>query len=128
MRAEVLGRNPTLGAYYQAMLGAVRVAALHDPTDTRWVRVGADLDDAGQQVTQAVGGSVEQTLIVTAVGYGHHGYRTHRLSLELICAMQAVTAAHPVSPATVGNWIDAEDGLAGQVCPRVEPGPGWRAR
>ena len=105
----------------EAMVGALRVAPVHDPTRTRWVRVGTDLDAARHQVARAVDGTAEQALIVTAVGYGHHGYQAHRLSLELICAMQAVTAAHPVSLSTVGNWIDHDHGLAGHVDPQTLP-------
>jgi hypothetical protein len=51
-------------------------------------------------------------LIVSAVGYGHHGYHAHRLSLELICAIQTTAAANDVSLATVGNWIDHDHGQA----------------
>ena len=66
-------------------------------------------------------GHVERALIVTAVGYGYHGYRARRLSLELVCAMQTVIAAHPVSLSTVGTWIDHDHGLAGHVDPRALP-------
>ncbi len=113
------GRPAVVDDDDEAMVGALRVAPLNDPTSTRWVRVGADIEAAGREVGQAVGGSAEEALIVTAVGYGHHGYQAHRLSLELICAMQAVIAAHPVSLSTVGNWIDDDHGLAGHVCPAM---------
>ncbi|MDT5027359.1 MAG: hypothetical protein QOE61_3785 [Micromonosporaceae bacterium] len=115
------GRPDAVAADDEAMIGALRVAPLADPTRTRWVRVGADLDAARHAVAQATRCAVEQTLIVTAVGYGHHGYHAHRLSLELVCAMQAVIAVHPVSLSTVGTWIDHEHGLAGQVDPRALP-------
>ena len=100
-----------------AMLGALRVAPMSDPTATRWVRVGADVHAARDTVSRAVGGRADQALIVAAVGYGHHGYHAHRLSLDLICAIQAVAAAHPVSLSTVGDWIDHDHGLAGRVDP-----------
>jgi len=115
------GRPDAVAADFEAMVGALRVAPLADPTRTRWVRVGADLDVARHEVAQATGCAVEQALIVTAVGYGHHGYHAHRLSLELVCAMHAVTAAHPVSLSTVGTWIDHDHGLAGDVDPRTLP-------
>jgi len=60
-------------------------------------------------------------VIVTADGYGHHGYHAHRLSLELVCAMQTVIAAHPASLSTLGNWIDDPYGLAGHVDPQTLP-------
>jgi hypothetical protein len=112
------GRPDAVAADGEAMVGALRVAPLADPTRTRWVRVGADLDAARHEVAQATRCAVEQALIVAAVGYGHHA---HRLSLELVCAMQAVTAAHPVSLSTVGTWIDHEHGLAGHVDPPTLP-------
>jgi len=115
------GRPDAVAADFEAMVGALRVAPLADPTRTRWVRVGADLDVARHEVAQATGCAVEQALIVTAVGYGHHGYHAHRLSLELVCAMHAVTAAHPVSLSTVGTWIGHDHGLAGDVDPRTLP-------
>ena len=75
------------------------------PDRTRWVRVGADLDAARREVARVLGGSDDDTVIVTAVGYGHHGYHAHRLSLELVCAMQTVIAAHPASltPSATGS-------------------------
>jgi hypothetical protein len=105
----------------EAMVGALRVAPTSDPTATRWVRVDADLDAARDTVSRAAGAGADQALIVAAVGYGHHGYQAHRLSLELICAMQAVAAAHHVSLATVGDWIDDSRGLAGRVDPDTLP-------
>jgi hypothetical protein len=107
---------------YEAMVGALRVAPSHNPTSARWVRVGADLDKARQQLMQATGvGAAEQAIVLAAIGYGHHGHHAHRLALELICAMHAVTAAHSVSLNTVGNWIDHDYGLAGQVDPQALP-------
>ena len=103
------------------MPDALRVAPTADPTRTRWVRVGADLDAARTEVARVLGGSADDAVIVTADGYGHHGYHAHRLSLELVCAMHAVTAAHPVSLSTVGTWIDHDHGLAGDVDPRTLP-------
>ena len=103
------------------MPDALRVAPTADPTRTRWVRVGADLDAARTEVARVLGGSADDAVIVTADGYGHHGYHAHRLSLELVCAMQTVIAAHPVSLSTVGNWIDDPYGLAGHVDPQTLP-------
>jgi hypothetical protein len=121
-RDEREGRPVISEDDYAAMVGALRVAPSHSPTGAQWVRVGADLDEAARELTRAAGvASADQVMILAAVGYGHHGYRAHRLSLELICAMQAVIAAHPVSLSTVGNWIDHDYGLAGQVDPRTLP-------
>jgi hypothetical protein len=103
----------------QTTPGALRVAPATDPTNTRWIRIGADLDTARSAVARAVGGSPHDAVIVTAVGYGHHGDHTHRPNLAVLCAMHTVTAAHPVSLATVGNWIDDEQGLAGQADPHL---------
>jgi hypothetical protein len=105
----------------QTMLGALRVAPATDPTSTRWVRVGADLDAARAALARVLGGNADDALIVAAVGYGHHGYHADRLSVELVCAMQTVVAAHPVSLGTLGNWIDDEHGLAGHVDPQTLP-------
>lgn len=95
--------------------GMVRVARLDDPTRTRWVRISPDLDAARQAVGRAVGDTADHALVITAVGYGHHGEHAHRLPLPLLCAIQQVATAHQVSLRTVGDWIDDEHGLAGRV-------------
>lgn len=105
-----------------SMLGALRVAPVHDPTATRWVPASADLDQTRDAVARTLGVAADDALIVSAVGYGHHGYQAHRLSLELVCAMQATAAASDVSLATVGAWIDHEHGQAGHVDATMLPG------
>ena len=114
------GRPDMSDAHGEAhMVGALRVAPAGDPTGTRWIRVSADLDQARDTVARALGVPAGDAVIVSAVGYGHHGYHAHRLSLDLVCAMQATAAAHGVSLATVGDWIDHDHGLAGHVDPTV---------
>ncbi|WP_432830818.1 hypothetical protein [Dactylosporangium sp. CA-092794] len=116
-------RPTTDTADERTMPGALRVAPAADPTATRWVRVGADLDTARAAVARAVrGGAADDAVIVTAVGYGHHGDHAHRLSLAVLCAMHAIVAAHPVSLAIVGHWIDDAHGLAGHVDPQLLAG------
>lgn len=116
------GRPDMSDAHGEAhMVGALRVAPVSDPTGTRWVRVSADLDQTRDTVARTLGVSAADALIVSAVGYGHHGYHAHRLSLDLVCAVQATAAANGVSLATVGDWIDHDHGLDGQVDPTVLP-------
>ncbi|GAA0908132.1 hypothetical protein [Virgisporangium aurantiacum] len=115
------GRPDTTEAHHEPhMVGALRVAPADDPTATRWVRPSADLDETRADVARTLGISAADALIVSAVGYGHHGYHAHRLSLELVCAMQATAAANDVSLATVGNWID--HGLATNAEASTLPG------
>ena len=103
----------------QTTPGVLRVAPASDPTATRWIRIGPDLDAAHIAVARAAGGVPHDAVIVAAVGYGHHGHHTHRPNLAVLCAMHTITAAHTVSLATVGDWIDDEYGLAGQVDPHL---------
>ena len=116
LRDQREGRPDTTEAHHEPhMIGALRVAPADDPTATRWVRPSADLDQTRADVARALGVPAADALIVSAVGYGHHGYHAHRLSQELVCAMQAIAAANDVSLATVGNWIDSDHGQAGTV-------------
>ena len=96
--------------------GVLRVARPDDPTRTRWIRIGPDLDTARQTVARVIG-DADHVLVVTAVGYGHDGDHAHRLTLPLLCAIHQVATAHQVSLHTVGDWIDDELGLAGRVDP-----------
>jgi hypothetical protein len=117
------GRPDTTEAHHEPhMVGALRVAPADDPTATRWVRPSADLDQTRADVARTLGIPAADALMVSAVGYGHHGYHAYRLSLELICAMQATAAANDVSLATVGNWIDHDHGLAGNADASTLPG------
>src|SRR6266545_587464 len=112
------GRPDMSDAHGEAhMLGALRVAPASDPTATRSIRASADLDQTRDTVARTLGVPAADALIVSAVGYGHHGYHAHRLSLDVVCAIQATAAANNVSLATVGAWIDHDHGLAGQVQP-----------
>jgi hypothetical protein len=116
------GRPDMSQAHGEAhMVGALRVAPANDPTATRWMRASVDLDQTRDSVARALGVPAADALIVSAVGYGHHGYQAHRLSLDLACAMQATVAANGVSLATVGDWIDHDHGLGGHVDPNVLP-------
>src|SRR5262249_39631000 len=79
-RAAMDGREQDAAAEHDAPpAGALRVAPLADPTNTRWVRISADLDEAYRTVRRACHTEPEQTLIVTASGYGRYGHNRHRL-------------------------------------------------
>jgi hypothetical protein len=108
-RAAREGREADADAEYEPHPGgALRVAPLADMTDTRWVRIGADLDHAHRTVQAACGADAEQVLIVTAAGYGRYGSHRHRLSLDILCAMHQIADTHDVSPGAVGDWLEAE--------------------
>jgi hypothetical protein len=103
------GREPDAAAEYDPHPGgALRVAPSADPTNTQWVLITADLDQARHTVQRACGADPDQALIVTASGYGTYGRDRHRLDLDILCAMHQVTTTHEVSLCTVGNWLAAE--------------------
>src|SRR5436309_1528653 len=77
--------------------GVLRVARHDDPTRTWWVRIGPDLAAARHTVGEAIGDTADHALVITAVGYGHHGDHADRLPLPLLCAMQQVAGTHQVS-------------------------------
>jgi hypothetical protein len=117
------GRPDSTEAHHESKrVGALRVAPAGDPTAARWVRPTADLDQTRADVARTLGIPAADALIVSAVGYGHHGYHAHRLSMGLVCAMQATAAANDVSLATVGNWIDHDHGLATNADASTLPG------
>ena len=108
-RAAREGREHDAAAEYEPHPGgALRVAPLADATDTRWVHIGADLDQARRTMQEACGVDVEQALIVTAAGYGRYGRDRHRIDLDLLCAMHQIADKHGVSLGAVGDWLDAE--------------------
>ncbi|MGH3737832.1 MAG: hypothetical protein ACRDT6_19805 [Micromonosporaceae bacterium] len=106
----------------QRMIGAVRVAPGADATNTRWVRIGGDLDAARDAIGEAVGCHAGEVLIVAGVGYGRHGQYAHRLDLAVLCAMNRVADEHQVPLSVVGDWVEAAAGLAGQPEPDTLPG------
>jgi hypothetical protein len=117
-RAALDGREQDAAAEYERHPGgALRVAPSADPTDTRWVLISADLDDARHTVQRACGADPDQVLIVTASGYGKYGRDRHRLSLDILCAMHQVAATHEVSLCTVGNWLAAEGATTTDITP-----------
>ncbi|MDQ1247831.1 MAG: hypothetical protein QG597_2202 [Actinomycetota bacterium] len=99
-------------------VGALRVAPSTEPTDTRWIRIGADLAHARRAVHRACHTPPEQALIITAPGYGRYGRERHRLALDVLCAMHQVAEKHHVLPATVGNWLHAEGATTTEVSPQ----------
>jgi len=107
--------------YDEAMVGALRVAPATDPTRTTRVRVDADLTRSNTMVTAGLRGADTPTLIISANGYGHHRAHADWLALDAACAMHAVAVEHQVSLASVGDWIDAEEGLAGAVTAQTLP-------
>ncbi|GAA0908704.1 hypothetical protein [Virgisporangium aurantiacum] len=108
-RATRDGRDDDVTAEYEAYPdGALRVAALHDMTNTRWVHISADLAQTRNTVCTACGvADPQQVVIVTAVGYGKYGRDRHRLDLDLLATMHEIADEHHVSLRTVGDWLDA---------------------
>ena len=108
-RAAMDGHDQdALAEYEDHPGGALRVAPLADPTSTRWVRIGADLQEAYRTVQRTCRAQPEQIVIVTAAGYGTYGRDRHRPRLDVLCAMHHIAEAHQVSLCTVGDWLDAE--------------------
>jgi hypothetical protein len=97
--------------------GALRVAPAADPTNTRWIRIGADLHQARATAASACHTEPDQVLIVTAAGYGQYGRTRHRLDLPILCAMHELADTHQVSLSAVGDWLDAEGATTAQVAP-----------
>jgi hypothetical protein len=119
-RAAMDGRDAdALAEYDRHPGGALRVAPLGDPTNTRWVHIGTDLHHAQRTVQRACGAQPEQVLIVTAAGYGRYGRDRHRLHLNVLCVMHQVAQAHQVSLCTVGDWLDAEGATTTDVDPKA---------
>jgi len=119
-RAAAEGRDRDAAAEYQPHpAGALRVAPATDPTNTRWVHTGADLDYARRTVQDACHTDPDQVLIVTAAGYGAYGRDRHRLQLPVLCAMHQVADTHHVSLRTVGDWLDAEGATKRDVSPHT---------
>ena len=114
----------TVEAGYLGQPGnALRVAPAGDPTDTRWVHIGADLDAAHRTLQEAchadAGADPGQVLIVTAAGYGAYGRDRHSLDLPMLCAMHQVADTHHVTPGTVGDWLAAEGATGTDVHPQT---------
>ena len=119
-RAAVEGRDQDAAAEYdQHPTGALRVAPSTDPTNTRWVHIGADLDQARRTVAHACRTDPDQILIITAAGYGKYGRNRHRLPLPVLCAMHQVADKHQVSLRTAGDWLDAEGATTLDVTPQT---------
>jgi hypothetical protein len=98
-----------------ARRGALRAAAVGDPTRTTWVHVDADPAVTRTRIHDALGvDRGQEVFVIAAWGYGEHCYRADRVSLELVCAVHAVAADHGVTEATVGNWIADPHGLDGR--------------
>ncbi len=117
-RAAWDGRDEDAAAEYKTHpQGALRVAPAADPTNTRWVHIGADLPAARRTLAAACHTDPDQILVITAAGYGTHGHQRHRLDLPVLCAMHHLADTHRVSPGTVGDWLDAEGAPATEVNP-----------
>ena len=101
--------------------GALRIAPAADPTNTRWIRIGADLPQARDTAARACHTDPDQILIVTAAGYGQYGRSRHRLDLPMLCAMHQVADTHQVSLSAVGDWLDAEGATHVDVDPAGIP-------
>lgn len=99
---------------HQELIGALRVATPIDPTRTTWVRVDGDTRHTHTEIARETGWDPDDTLIITAVGYGRHGDHTRRLSLDVLCAINAIAAEHRVPLHVIGDWVDDPDGLGGK--------------
>jgi hypothetical protein len=117
-RAAMDGREQDAAAEYQQYPdGALRIAPAADPTNTRWIHIGADLDQARDTAAHACQTDPDRLLIVTAAGYGQYGRDRHRLDLPMLCAMHQLAEAHQVSLRTVGDWLHDEGATT------CDPGP-----
>jgi len=115
-RAALDGRDRDARAEYDNHPdGALRIAPSHDPSNTRWVPIGADPHDAYRTVQQACHARPEQVLIITAAGYGRYGRDRHRLCLDVLCTMHQIAQTHQVTLYTVGNWLDAEGATTNDI-------------
>lgn len=97
--------------------GALRVAPAADPTNTRWIHIGADLHQARDTAARACHTDPDQILIVTAAGYGQYGRTRHRLDLPMLAAMHQIADTHQVSLSAVGNWLYSEGATTADVDP-----------
>jgi hypothetical protein len=103
--------------YQQHPDGALRIAPATDPTNTRWIHIGANLDQARAAAAHTCHTDPDQLLIITAAGYGQYGRDRHRLTLPMLCAIHEVADTHQVSLRTVGDWLHAEGATTGEVSP-----------
>ncbi|GIJ49388.1 hypothetical protein Val02_62740 [Virgisporangium aliadipatigenens] len=90
--------------------GVIRVADPSVPARAWWVPIDADRDEAHRRVREATG--VDEPLILTAYGYGAYGRASHRLHLDVLCALNTAADRHDVPAAVVGDWLSSEAGFA----------------
>jgi hypothetical protein len=105
--------------------GALRVAPVGDLTRTGWLTITADPVETRRRVTAACGTDLDQTVIITAVGYGRYGRWWHRLDLDVLTAMHQAAQTHQVPLQVVGDWLDADHatGHAADAGPDAQPDP-----
>lgn len=115
-RASMDGRDDQTHLESHPPAGAIRVAALDDPTVTDWVPIDADLETSRTSIRRC-GLDPERLIVITAPGYGRYGRDRHRLDLPILCAMGQLAAQHQVSTAVVGDWLGAEGAT------NANPGP-----
>ncbi|MEU7874268.1 hypothetical protein [Dactylosporangium sp. NPDC049140] len=107
-RASMDGRDEQAHFEYDPpTAGAIRVAALAEPTVTHWADIDADLAAIRQRITD-LGLDPDRLIVITAAGYGTYGRDRHRLNLPMLCAMHRIADRHDVTLTVVGDWLDAE--------------------
>jgi hypothetical protein len=98
-------------------LGAVRVAASNDPTDTVWVWPTGDADQTQREIRDALPHAAGRLVVISARGYGRYGDNAPIIDLDVVCTIVRITDTHRVTPTAVGNWIAAEAGRSTHLDP-----------
>lgn len=115
-RARMDGRDELAHLEYHPPAGAIRVAAIDDPTVTAWVTIDADPDISRTAIRQC-GLDPDHLIVITAPGYGSYGLDRHRLDLPILYAMRQLADRHDVPPAVVGDWLAAEGAINADPAP-----------
>ncbi|MFI5497161.1 hypothetical protein [Actinoplanes sp. NPDC051859] len=129
LRDEREGRtNPAPPAGRRAAT-AVLVAHRQDPTLTVWARIDKELDRSVRHLAALLGrpdAAQDELLILDAMGYGDYGRDRTVLSLDALCAIEAITAAFALPAYVAGDWLRAVASTATPASwrsPRPSPTP-----
>ena len=109
-RAKMDGRDDQARLESDPPAGAIRVAAIDDPTVTAWITLDADPDTSRTSIRQC-GLDPNHLIVITAAGYGRYGRDRHRLDLPILYAMQQLADRNDMTAAVVGDWLAAEGAI-----------------